>query len=527
MAANTQKSGKALTPLRTWGFGFLLVFVFNAFWEVANSLPPSWDMAHHQLLGLQFFDAFSSGLFLEGYTRLTTYYPPLYYLVEALALFLSGDTQFLALFANLPGLFLLSFFTFRTGEKMMPSPAAVAAGLTVLLFPMVTWTSRVSLLDTGLAGLVICAFYLAVKSDFFENRNYTLLFGVVCAAGTLYKWTFPFFIIVAVLHALAISRSRKRVLFNLCLAGAVALPIAATWYWPNAASLLERIRMTAEAGSQFEKDPGLSSIWGWIYYLRCLSGYYLFLPLTLLFGIALFRLRVRFLKDRIVQATAVNLLGGVLIMTLLEMKDPRYIMPAAPFLALLLVAGWKENPIWSRGLIPAICSIQMLLVSLPLPGIPEKIALFQVENDNSYRGMNYEWVLFETDYFGILGTARHENWRIEEIIDNFSDRDIVAVVPEHPYFNISTMALYAYRRGLFDLRLSRLGLEEFLPEMMGRADWIIGKSGGQGVDFLTLHNEEVYAGLSERDWPVRVILSLPDGSRARIWQNPRGLNPGD
>ncbi|MFH1964545.1 MAG: glycosyltransferase family 39 protein, partial [Acidobacteriota bacterium] len=206
-----------LTPIRIWAFGFLMLFVLNIFWESANNLPPSWDMAHHQLMGLQFLETFSSGNLLEGYTGLTNYYPPLYYLNEVLVLLLFGDTQFLPLLSNLFGLFLLSFFTFRTAEKIMPSPAAVSAGLVVLMLPMVAWTSRVSLLDTGLAGWVILAFYLVIRSNCFEHRGYTFLFGLTCAAGTLHKWTFPFFLVFTVFYILAVSGSRKKVLLNLCL----------------------------------------------------------------------------------------------------------------------------------------------------------------------------------------------------------------------------------------------------------------------------------------------------------------------
>jgi hypothetical protein len=510
----------ALTPFRIWAFGFLFLFVINISWESANNLPPSWDMAHHQLMGLQFFEAFSTGNILEGYTGLTTYYPPLYYLSEALVLLLFGDTQLLALLSNFIGLFLLSFFTFRTAEKFMPPPSAVVAGLVVLMLPMVAWTSRVSLLDTGLAGWVIFAFYLVFKSNYFENRGYTILFGLACAAGILHKWTFPFFLVFTVIHILTFTRSRKKVILNLCLAGVAAIPLAATWYLPNALSLWERIRMTAEAGTQFENDPGLASVWGWIYYVRCLSGYYLFLPLTLLFIIAVCRLSRDLKKTRLLQLAAVNLAGSVLILTILDMKDPRYIMPAAPFMIILLMAGWKDYPVWSRAVIPGICFLQFLAVSFTAPGIPEKIALFEVENDTSYKGMNYEWVFFETDYFDILGRARHENWRLEEMMNYFSDGENVAVIPEHPYYNPTTFNLFARKRGYLNLGLPRLGLNEFLPEQLERVDWIVGKSGPQGVNFLTMFNRDIYAHLAKEKWPVSIIMSLPDGSKARIWKNP-------
>ena len=493
--------------------------LFNVVWEAGNSLPPSWDMAHHQLMGLQFFDAFAGGNFTGGYTGLSTYYPPLYYLNEALVLLLFGDTQFLPLLSNLFGLFLLGYFTFRAAEKIMPSPAAVSAGLAVLMLPMVTWTSRVSLLDTGLAGWVILAFYLVIRSNFFEHRGYTLLFGLACAAGTLHKWTFPFFLIVTVIQVLVVSRSRKKVLVNLCLAGTAALLLAATWYWPNAENLLDRIRMTAEAGSRFELDPGLDSPWGWIYYFRSLSGYYLFLPLTLILAASLFRLRKELLTDRILRMAAAALAGGILIMTFLDMKDPRYIMPVAPFLVILLMAGWKDKPAWSRFIIPSICFIQMILISFPVPGIPPKAALFEVENDTSYKGMNYEWVLFETDYFDILGRARSENWRLEDIMEYFSEGEMVAVAPEHPYLNTTTLNLLAYKKGEPGLRFTRVGLDRFSPDQLSQADWVVGKTGPQGVGFLTASNQEVYEYLAREEWPVAVILSLPDGSRARIWKN--------
>lgn len=507
------------TPARLWAFGFLLLMLFNIVWESVNSLPPSWDMAHHQLMGLQFFDAFARGDLLDGYISLTSYYPPLYYLNEALVLLIFGDTQFLPLLSNLFGLFLLSYFTFRTAEKTMPSPVAVSAGLAVLMLPMVAWTSRVSLLDTGLAGWMILAFYLVIRSDFFEHRGYTMLFGLACAAGALHKWTFPFFLIVTVLQVLHFSRVRKKIFVNLCLAGAAALLLAATWYWPNAEILLDRIRMASEAGTQFEMDPGLASPWGWIYYVRCLSGYYLFLPLTLIFIASLFRLRKELPKDRILRLAAAALAGGIIIMTFLDMKDPRYILPVTPFLVILMMAGWKDKPAWGRFIIPSICFIQMILISFPVPGILQKAALFQVENDTSYKGMNYEWVLFETDYFDILGRARSENWRLDDILNCFVAGDTVAVAPEHPYLNTTTLNLLAYRKGLSGLRLTRVGLDMFSPDQLRQADWVVGKTGPQGVDFLTASNREVYEFLARESWPVKVILSLPDGSKARIWKN--------
>jgi len=518
---------KLLTPVRIWAFGFLLIFSVHISWESANNLPPSWDMAHHQLIGLQMADALASGNLWEGYAGLSNYYPPLYYLNEALVIHLMGDSPILPLLSNLLGLLLLSYFTFRAGELFLPQPAAVSAGLIILTLPMIAWTSRVSLLDTGLAGWVILAFYLLLKSDRFENRKLTLMFGAAAALGMLHKWTFPFFLFLPVIVSLAASKSKKKSLLNILLAGSIAMVLSATWYWPNAGELLERFRSTAEAGTEFERDPGLASIWGWVYYIRCLASYYLFLPLTLLLAASLFRLRKRIIQDYALLLIGAGLLGSLVSMTMLDMKDPRYIMPAAPFAVLLLIAGWINRPAVSLILIPAWCFLQLILVSFSVPGIPEKIAFFEVENDASYKSMNYELVLFETSYFDILGKARDEYWRLEEILGYFQNGEKVAVIPEHPYFNTTTLALLAYRKGLSGIEFSRVGMEPFERGQFSGADWAIGKSGDQGVDFLTLFNREAYKKLRDNQWPIEAILSLPDGSRARIWDLSAAVQAGD
>jgi hypothetical protein len=52
------------------------------------------------------------------------------------------------------------------------------------------------------------------------------------------------------------------------------------------------------------------------------------------------------------------------------------------------------------------------------------------------------------------------------------------------------------------------------------ADWVIGKTGDQGISYITDFNDEVYSALETLRWPLVNSWDLPDGSRALLWRNP-------
>ena len=494
------------------------VLAIHVVWTLLDNRPPVWDMAHHQIKGWEYLKLFQEGGVLEGFSGLSSYYPPLYYLQEALVMRFWTEPDLLPLLANLPGLLLLACCTRALAlQCLLPARTAVWAGLLPLLLPLVAWTSRVSLLDVSLCGWVVASFYLLVRSDLLLKRSPSLLLGLVAAAGLLTKWTFVLFLLFPVAYCLLKSEDRKRSVLNLLDAGILSAPLVLWWYLPNLQALLLRFQTTSEA-AVWEQDPGIGSLLGWVYYPRVLASYYLFLPLTLLFVWALARLWAR--RDQLPSALQLILVGGaggLLLLTLLPPKDPRYAMPLACLAALLLIYAWGS----SRAA-PAICAFaffQFLTLSFSLPMVPQKIALFEVGDDTDYRSLRQEWVLYASNYYNVAGPPVQADWRYTELLESVVPGAKVGFVPELAHFHPSALKLMALRQGR-DLDVTRLGQAPDSADLLRGLDVVIGKTGFQGISYLTSFNQTVHDRLNADGWHLTASWKPPDGEDAQLWNRP-------
>jgi hypothetical protein len=499
---------------------FAMVFLTHLVWEIFDDRPPVWDMAYHQLMGWQHLAAWMEGTLLQQFYQLTSYYPPLYYLIEATVLRVAGDTQFLPLLSNLPGLLMTSLFTFLIARRLMGVGAAGLAGVLPLMFPLVAWTSRESLLDPTLTGLVAAGVWVIVKSELLLKAWSSVLLGVIVAAGMLIKWTFAPLLFFPLVYALLNSRDRVTTLGRFLVAMLIAVPAVAAWYLPNLTVLMERFQSTT-AAAVLEGDPSLGSPLSWIYYPRSLSSYYLYLPLTLMLVAGL----VRFLKweedDRphfALTLTAFWLGGGLVLLTLLEAKDPRYIMPLASPLAILLVYPWRERLRWLV-VIGSLAVVQFVTVSFDVLGGPVRFALWDLPEEEAHRSIRQEWVLYQTSYFGVVGPPQKEDWRYGDILALLGDEDKVGFVPDTARFHPAGLQLFAVRHGR-ELEVARLGASPVADEMLRHSDYLVGKTGDQGISYITPYNSEIYRRMEELNWPVVQSLELPDQSEARVWRNP-------
>ena len=487
-------------------------------WATANQMPAIWDMAHHQYMGWLHLASLREGRLLADLSSISSYYPPLYYLQEAFVLAVTGPTRFLAWLTNLPGLFLLSFFTYRIALLNCRPVSAAGAGVVVLLLPLGAWVSRETLLDPTLAGWVALALFLVLKSRFLELRGWTLLFGLVVAAGMLTKWTFVVFLILPVLYSCYRTSERSRVLRNLLDAALLALPFIFWWYLPNLGSLWQRFKSTSLA-AVWEQDPGLYSFWGWIYYLRSLSSYYLFFILTAALVWAVFHLLRRPIgpTDSFLLWTA---LGGVLLLTALKAKDPRYVMPLVSPIVIILIRGFDtlKGRQWVPGIV-LIAFFQFIAVSFSVSPFSGKLAFFEVDDDTDYLGMGREWVLYSSDYFEVLGPPRAEDWRYAEIARHFDSEARVGFVSDAVRFNPAALRLFAMEQGI-QLSILRVGDRAEFMEELESLDWLVGKTGEQGISHITRYNQQVYDAVEARNWRLVQKWNLPDGTEAVLWQNP-------
>ena len=268
-------------PLPLFFMSFTAVLLLHVLYALLNDTPPVWDMAYHQMQGFQYLAAWKSGTLWRQFADLSSYYPPLYYLQEAVILGLGSYNRFLPLLANLPGIFLLSFCIFCLAQVYADRRWAWLAGLLTLLFPLVAWTSRESLLDVSLSGWVAAAVFVLWRSRMLESHPWSLLLGVIFALGMLTKWTFPAFLVFPIGYALYASRDRKRSLLHLFDAVSIGLRRSSSGISRISSRSRSGSRSHPGTGTALENDPTAGPAGG--HYPRCLSSYYLYLPLTVLF----------------------------------------------------------------------------------------------------------------------------------------------------------------------------------------------------------------------------------------------------
>ena len=331
-----------------------VVMAVDIVWELLNEAPAIWDMAYHQLQGWSYLEAFRAGTLVSQFSSLSPAYPPLYYLQEALVFAWIPESEFKILIVNLPFILLIAYATYPISALFLSASAAGWAPLLVLLFPAMTMVHREALLDGALAAWVTVGAWLILRSHWFTHTGWTLAFGLVCALGTLTKWTMPIYLIVPVVFGVAASGRRGRAIGNLAVAGLVALPLVLSYYLPNLGAMISRYPTTEQTGLipwlpyPRHGEPGLNNIWGWIYYPRVLSSYFLYFPLTVLFGIGVFRRRTSG-PARVALAEKIPLflwswLGASLILLIfLTPKDPRFALPMIPPMAMLLLFFWKDQ----------------------------------------------------------------------------------------------------------------------------------------------------------------------------------------
>ncbi len=509
-----------------WAGGFLLILACHLLWATLNQAPPLWDMAYHESQGWLLLEAGRSGTLWSDLAQLSPHYPPLFYLQEAAWIRVLGASPLLGVLANLGALLMLSWSTWRVARRALGDTEAVAAGMLVLLFPMVAWVSRETLLDPWLAAWVSLAAFFLLKSRGLQSLGWTAAFGWAVAGGVLTKWTCPLYLAFPTLWCWWRSRNRWRAMGSLCLAAALSIPLILPYYLPNLADLWARYPTTEQSGLIPWKpyprhgEPGLNNPWGWIYYPRVLAGYYLQLPLLLLLaGGFLRRRRHAQIRDTARQTLiflGVWLGGGLLAVTLLSPKDPRFALPLAPPLAILLLILWRgcRRALW---VILGVALLAFLMASFPTPLGPFRAALGKTVPDPDFQGLQREWALLQTHYFGVAGPPLQQDWRQADLLAAIPDDAAVGFLPDAPRFHLQGLRLEAVRQGR-TLDLRRLGSIPEWRRQLASLSYVVGKTGLQGISFTTPYNSAVMAALAEHPWVRVAAWPLPDGSQALLWR---------
>ena len=354
-------------------------------------------------------------------------------------------------------------------------------------------------LDLPLAATVALATWLALRTDRFTRRGWSVILGLVVGIGMLIKPPFPIYVLPVVLWALGGGRRRRRA-GNALLAAVAAIAVSAAWYGPRLMGLPAQIanRSFKQAAESGHPDP-LS----W----TALSIYPVTLPTF--FGAAASVLLAVGLVVALRRRAWLEL-GTVLVpfvvFLAIQNKNARYTLPILPMAA--IVAAMALQPLRGRWRTTAV--VATLLVTV----VQVSATAFAVPSAVGIPGTRLA--------AAIPAPPDPSNWHhadiFEAIARHAGGRDVpatVSIVPNHPFFSTSNFRYYAARDGR-PLRVVRAW-----DDVPVGIDYMVLKTGDVGPPWTEAKSRRAMARLTDdrdfaRAFPVISELPLPDGSVATV-----------
>ncbi len=465
----------------------------------------SWDQATHLLLAADYRDAWvREGL--PAWQRLrevSSFYPPFYHgCVAALFALVGPSSRAAGLFGGAM-LLVLALGTGLVARRLLGGPAAPTAAAFVLAAPAFAALATQPLVDLTLAALVTLAVACTLAPRFLGSSLRAAAFGLLLACGLLTKWVFPAFVVGPILWRLV--KGPKVPAARWAIAALVALAVAGAWYAPNAADLLEQARTSAAAG-RAEGDPAGLSLRSLAYYPLAVVMFFS-LPLRLLLvAAAVLAIRSRWRRERgAVPASsawpiAIWLAVPLVVFTAIDNKDPRYIAPAAPALAVLAAAALAALPsARARDALLAAIAVHALAIHALVwrSAHPERA----IERALGTVPAVADLVSLDVQAFTVPDP---DGWPVRDVVARIrggltavAPRASLAVVPDLPYLNAATFRWAAYQAGY---RLEAFH-PDATPSLAEYSLWeyaLVKPQGRQGTPHATRGSEALTADVMSR-----------------------------
>ena len=511
-----------------WGWGIFFLWVIVgltiAAWSTLDCRPPGWDQSGHLTASVVYSRAMAAGPVAFGRTLLRppTWYPPFYHLVLATVFSVLGVFPWAPAAVNCLFAGVLLYATWELGKKVYPDDDLVAFTGTALTAtsPFLAYVSHEALLDYALVALVTLAILAASRERIFTCPSAAASAGAAVAAALLVKPTAAVFLAVPLLAAFASAAvwtdagGRRCLVVFLACAGLAPL----AWYSLHLHDLNLLFR-TNLADAAREGDP-LPLTWeSAAFYARGLYrlDFAPVLVLALLPGVlrAVRHWReTRHLWTWIIPA-------WVALTFLMPNKDYRYALPVLPGIALLGAGGLLLLPRGRARVGAAVLGLglaSLYYASLYGPSAGPFWLLTQ-------RGpLANPYVLL---HIPAEAFPRCEDWKQDQIVGVLASalhqrprpHVSVGVTPSLSALNSSGIR---YRLVLSGLRADVVDFAyvEDWHEALGRVDFVIAKTGDQGLAHVTRSSQVINAYVESRADIFTIIMTvpLPDGSEGRLYE---------
>jgi len=160
-------------------------------------------------------------------------YPPLYYLIATMILrFFNAPLMFMtsSLF-----LCLLIFSSYKIAKLINDETSGLLTSVIICFYPIIHFSSLAYNLEIAQAAMVSLSLYLLIKTEYFNNRKFSLLFGIVFALSMLTKQQALFFIIgplfIVLMRTFVRFKIKKNQLHNLIIAFLIFILISTSFFY--------------------------------------------------------------------------------------------------------------------------------------------------------------------------------------------------------------------------------------------------------------------------------------------------------
>ena len=375
-------------PLLLLGALIVARLALAEWWLVVDDGVVDTESGRHLMMAWNAYVAMSGGDELALF-RSATEYPPLLHGLGIAGAAIGGlDVESFIAAQDLVCVPALAIGCYGAGSVAYGRTAGLLAAIFALGTPMALSVFHMYLIDTAEAAMVALSVWAILASDRFSRTGVAALAGVAVGFGMLAKQNFPMFIVG--LGLVVLLRGGWRHWRGLLVFAAVAALISATWYWSEIDRTLELIRGASassaptEAAAATTPDRWTTKNFGW--YVWSTVNLSVYLPLTLLTFVGVVSLGVRWLRNRVRDDYTPELIAGgiasYLALSWIALKDPRYALPALPYMA-VLGTGWMValRVPWRRVAIGGLCVIALgnavaaiggsgRAVVISLPGAP-------------------------------------------------------------------------------------------------------------------------------------------------------------
>ncbi|MFZ2024776.1 MAG: glycosyltransferase [Microgenomates group bacterium] len=495
---------------------------------------PAWDQSHHLIIAYQFYSAMKEGGVAQLVTAILqsqTIYPPLYHLFVAFGYMIFGVQPTIGILIQILFIYISGFSLYKLARIVVGSLEAALVSILSLCVPCIVWLYSDALTDFMSVTLFVLSFLFLLKSNYFQNRKFSVIFGLTVLANILTRWTFviaavPFFWYV--IDSLRKAETKSRVIENVLLVFFISIP-SLFWYIPHWQLIQESYTFFSNPENIAVRAWNLPVGFTWrtlLYYPKAAIGFtgIGIVPLICFVISAFYALGKRLSKP--VYYILGSIVCVLVFQTILQDKTPKYIAYIYPFVLVSFFAFCTEI---KNGRIKYFL-ITVFSVSL-LVNFVFAYLTFPAKKTVDIQISSYRVPILA----GIDHSFEPVLWPSEQIItDNFSNLSTsktLLVLSDYKYLNHVTFQYYADKHYIPLIAVQALYLYDPMNPQLDFAaleqydfqgsgfDYVFTKSGGDMgvlIDHDTTVRINEYLQTFRPNWPV-VTYDLPDDSKGMLY----------